>query len=95
MFLLYFLSLNLIFCILVIIFTIVGFTYFVLQFQPRKSSYDHQQTINAPLLYAIELCIDSLRASQRVKPLYNIHSGDSESKTLLKKCSHVPSVLIH
>ena len=39
--------------------------------------YDHQQTINAPLLHAIELCIDSLRASQIVKPPHDIHTGDT------------------
>ena len=53
--------------------------------KPRKSSYDHQQTINAPLLHAIELCIDSLRASQIVKPPHDIHTGDSDCETLLKQ----------
>ena len=52
--------------------------------KPQKSSYHHQQTLNVPL-HAIELCIDSLRALPIVKPLYSIHSGDSESKTLLKQ----------
>ena len=52
--------------------------------KPQKSSYHHQQTLNVPL-HAIELCIDSLRALPIEKPLYNIHSGDSESKTLLKQ----------
>ena len=52
--------------------------------KPQKSSYHHQQTLNVPL-HAIELCIDSLRALPIVKPLYNIHSGDSESKSLLKQ----------
>ena len=52
--------------------------------KPQKFSYHHQQTLNVPL-HAIELCIDSLRALPIVKPLYNIHSGDSESKTLLKQ----------
>ena len=52
--------------------------------KPRKSSYHHQQTLNVPL-HAFELCIDSLRALPIVKPLYNLHSGDSESKTLLKQ----------
>ena len=50
----------------------------------QKSSYHHQQTLNVSL-HASELCIDSLRALPIVKPLYNIHSGDSESKTLLKQ----------
>ena len=53
--------------------------------KPRKSSYDHQQTINAPLLHAIELCIDSLRASQIVKLPHDIHTGDSDCETLLKQ----------
>ena len=52
--------------------------------KPQKSSYHHQQTLNVSL-HASELCIDSLRALPIVKPLYNIHSGDSESKTLLKQ----------
>ena len=52
--------------------------------KPQKSSYHHQQTLNVPL-HAIELCIDSLRALPIVKHLYSIHSGDSESKTLLKQ----------
>ena len=51
---------------------------------PQKSSYHHQQTLNVSL-HASELCIDSLRALPIVKPLYSIHSGDSESKTLLKQ----------
>ena len=53
--------------------------------KPRKSSYDHQQTIYAPLLHAIELCIDSLRASQIVKPTHDIHTGDSDCEALLKQ----------
>ena len=53
--------------------------------KPRKSSYDHQQTITPPLLHAIELCIDSLRASQIVKPPHDIHTGDSDCETLLKQ----------
>ena len=53
--------------------------------KPQKSSYHHQQTINAPLLYAIELCIDSLRASQIVKPPHDIHTVDSECETLMKQ----------
>ena len=52
--------------------------------KPQKSSYHHQQTLNVSL-HASELCIDSFRALPIVKPLYNIHSGDSESKTLLKQ----------
>ena len=52
--------------------------------KPQKSSYHHQQTLNVPL-HATELCIDSLRALPIVKPLYNIHSSDFESKTLLKQ----------
>ena len=52
--------------------------------KPQKSSYHHQQTLNVSL-HAIELCIDSLRTLPIVKPLYNIHGGDSESKTLLKQ----------
>ena len=52
--------------------------------KPQKSSYHHQQTLNVSL-HASELCIDSLRALPIVKPLYNIHNGDSESKTLLKQ----------
>ena len=52
--------------------------------KPQKSSYHHQQTLNVPL-HAIELCIDSLRALPIVKPLYNIHNGDFENKTLLKQ----------
>ena len=52
--------------------------------KPQKSSYHRQQALNVPL-HAIELCINSLRALPIVKPLYNIHSGDSESKTLLKQ----------
>ena len=52
--------------------------------KPQIFSYHHQQTLNVPL-HAIELCIDSLRALPIVKPLYSIHSGDSESKTLLKQ----------
>ena len=56
-------------------------------YKPRKSSYDHQQTINAPLRHAIDLCIDSLRVSQIVKPPHDIHTGtgDSECETLLKE----------
>ena len=53
--------------------------------EPDKSSYHHQQTIHAPLLHAIELCIDSLRASQIVKPPHDIHTGDSDCETLLKQ----------
>ena len=52
--------------------------------KPQKYSYHHQQTLNVSL-HASELCIDSLRALPIVKPLYNIHSDDSESKTLLKQ----------
>ena len=54
-------------------------------FQTSESSYDHQQTINAPLQHAIALCIDSLRASQIVKPPHDIHTGDSDCETLLKQ----------
>ena len=52
--------------------------------KPQKSSYHHQQTLNVPL-HAIELYVDSLRALPIVKPLYNIHIGNSESKALLKQ----------
>ena len=52
--------------------------------EPHKSSYHHQQTINVPL-HAFELCIDSLRALPIVKPLHDIHTGDSESETMLKQ----------
>ena len=53
--------------------------------KPQESSYHHQQTLNVPLLHATELCIDSLRASQIVKPPHDIHTGDSDCETLLKQ----------
>ena len=53
--------------------------------KPQKSSCNHhQQTLNVPL-HAIELCTESLRASQIVKPPHDIHTGDSDCETLLKQ----------
>ena len=53
--------------------------------KPHGCKYHHhQQTLNVPL-HAIELCIESLRASQIVKPPHDIHTGDSDCETLLKQ----------